>query len=224
MTDETSVIFYVHGPMGCGKTHNALAICELLAVGSCADLPAAGEGDVLERISQWHKARAKSGFGATFKQSNTVLFGVDPLPNLAGGLEPHTGAVGLGGDRMVKAAWHTRGDLRVYDIPFESLAPILGVPSNWMGQTKPPKTRGKAVPLVEYVWHKDQNGNHNPQELVGDLYLHVKTSRLYVVTGYCYDATADEWSIRYKPHLKEGQFEFTRTMSDFLSDKFVKVT
>ena len=79
------------------------------------------------------------------------------------------------------------------------------------------------VPRVEQTFNTDQAGNRNPDKLVSRLYLHVKSSTLYRVTGFAYDATADEWSIQYQREHGTHPFDFTRTMSDFLGGSFVEV-
>lgn len=79
--------------------------------------------------------------------------------------------------------------------------------------------------LVDALWNKDQHGCKNPQELVDTRWLHAKTNRLYIVTGYSFNATYDAWDIHYdrEDHAKRGEFWFTRRMAEFLDGRFIKV-
>jgi len=78
---------------------------------------------------------------------------------------------------------------------------------------------------VKANWHSDSVGSSKPHELVGRSYVHMKTSHLYVVTGYRFNATTDKWHIEYE-RADEGQrldFGFGRDMDEFLDGRFMEV-
>lgn len=75
-------------------------------------------------------------------------------------------------------------------------------------------------------WQPDVVGNKDPQLMRGKKFLHVKTATLYVVTGYSFNATTDQWAIHYDRHDQDERapFSFTRDMSNFMDGRFIPVT
>lgn len=81
------------------------------------------------------------------------------------------------------------------------------------------------VGRIDQVWHQDAAGQIRPNLLTGKKFVHLKTSHLYVVTGYRLNASTDQWSIEYD-RLDEdarGDFSFARDMAEFLDGRFVEV-
>lgn len=77
---------------------------------------------------------------------------------------------------------------------------------------------------VTNLFHEDAAGQKNPQSLMGKKFFHLKTSNLYEVTGYRFNASTDQWSIEYRRYeqSKRGQFNFSRDMAEFLDGRFVE--
>ena len=80
---------------------------------------------------------------------------------------------------------------------------------------------------INALWHSDADGMNRPENLVGQRFLHVATSNLYVVTSFHLavgDNTA-KWTIVYEREDENhrGDFAFSRSMKEFLDGRFVKV-
>ena len=112
----------------------------------------------------------------------------------------------------------------VYQIDFDALMEVMLEHGAGVLQPAKKKHKGavfaqKAIPHVSKLWHVDSAGNKNPDHLCDKLFVHLATYTVYRVTGCGYDATADEWCVRYSREFDSASvpFEFTRTMSDFLT-------
>lgn len=81
------------------------------------------------------------------------------------------------------------------------------------------------IARIEELWHKDAAGQTHPDYLVDKQFLHVKSSTLYVVTGYRLNASNDQWALEYNraDRNKRGKFGFIRDMAEFLDGRFVEV-
>ena len=78
---------------------------------------------------------------------------------------------------------------------------------------------------IAELWHKDAAEQTHPDYLVGKQFLHVKSSTLYVVTGFRLNASNDQWTLEYDRAdiAKRGKFGFTRDMAEFLDGRFIEV-
>lgn len=78
---------------------------------------------------------------------------------------------------------------------------------------------------IEELWHKDAADQTHPDYFVGKQFLHVKSSTLYVVTGFHLNASTDQWTLEYDraDDSKRGKFDFTRDMAEFLDGRFIEV-
>ena len=79
--------------------------------------------------------------------------------------------------------------------------------------------------LISEQWHFDAGDQRNPDRLVGKQFVHVKTSNLYVVTGFSLNATNDLWSVQYErsDEAQRRPFPFTRDMIQFMDGRFIEV-
>jgi len=81
------------------------------------------------------------------------------------------------------------------------------------------------APRVTEFWHKDARGFHSPHHLVGKTFLHVKTATLYVVVDVVFNASTDQWALRYEAHNtgRRAPFRFTRDATEFMDGRFLEV-
>lgn len=235
------VVWYVYGPMGCGKTHNARAICEFLGAESFRDDPPHNRRT---NVSKHVKALFDSIHHGV---KSVVRFSTVGLP-----VSPVT-AMRSFKRRDITFYAHQicvlpGSEDAIYMLSYSQLKEMLGFEDSPMevGPEAEPDVRSegddeddvqtasvaeasvaksKHSVRVERLWHTDTMGNKNPDALVDKLFVHAATSHLYRVTGCGFDATADEWCVHYKREMGEtAPFSFTRTMSDFLTPgKFIKV-
>lgn len=65
----------------------------------------------------------------------------------------------------------------------------------------------------------------HPDRVVGKVFVHIKTSGLYRVTGYSLNTTNNNWALHYdRVDEKERKvFSFTRDMAEFMDGRFMEV-
>lgn len=65
----------------------------------------------------------------------------------------------------------------------------------------------------------------DPQKLVGQKLVHIKTGGLYVVTGAYLNVTSDKWCVSYDRYdeILRGRFGFTRDLDQFTDGRFLHV-
>lgn len=63
-----------------------------------------------------------------------------------------------------------------------------------------------------------------PDEYVDRRFLHVKTNKVYIVTGYRLNTTNDKWMLDYMPAFGDSpDFRMSRDMDQFLDGRFLEV-
>lgn len=67
----------------------------------------------------------------------------------------------------------------------------------------------------------DSDGKRPNREWIGRSFFHVKTRRIYRVSGFVWNSTTDTWNVKYS---RAGcDIEFTRVLAEFTEPRYVLI-